>query len=90
VEIESSPGESQPAAIAVGEIGKCEPSDAISQQQPEGVGDKGGRPVPTHESAAEPIREAKEGEEARDAEASNRDRLVDIGRGNQQAGRRGQ
>jgi hypothetical protein len=45
--------------------------------------------VPTHENAAEQIREAKEGKRARSAEASNRDRMVDIGQGNQQAGRNG-
>jgi hypothetical protein len=54
-----------------------------------GDGGRGGKPVPTHESTAEQVREAKERAEARDAEASNRDRMVDIGRGNQQTGRQG-
>jgi hypothetical protein len=90
VEIESSPGASQPAAITMEKIGKYKLSDAIPEPPPDAVGDKGGRPVPTHETAAEQIREAKESEEARSAEASNRDRMVDIGRGNQQAGRQGQ
>jgi hypothetical protein len=36
---------------------------------------------------AEQVREARESAEARNAEASTRDRMVDIGRGNQQAGR---
>ncbi len=36
---------------------------------------------------AEQVREARESEQARNAEASTRDRMVDIGRGNQQAGR---
>jgi hypothetical protein len=36
---------------------------------------------------AEQLREARESAQARNAEASARDRLVDIGRGNQQAGR---
>jgi hypothetical protein len=74
VKIESSSGASQPAAIAMEEIGKYKLSDAIPEPPPDAVGDKGGRPVPTHETAAEP---------------SNRDRMVDIGRGNQQAGRQG-
>ena len=39
---------------------------------------------------AEQTREAKESEKAHSAEASNRERMVDIGRGNQQAGRQGQ
>ena len=72
------------------EIGKHRLSDAIPYQPPAAGTDKGGRPVPTHETAAEQTREAKECEEARSAGASNRERMVDIGRGNQQAGRQGQ
>jgi hypothetical protein len=53
-------------------------------------GDEGDRPVPTHETAAEQTREAKESEEAFSVGASNRERMVDIGRGNKQAGRQGQ
>jgi hypothetical protein len=37
--------------------------------------------------AAEQVREANENNQATNAEASIRDRMVDIGRGNQQAGR---
>jgi hypothetical protein len=37
--------------------------------------------------AAEQLREARESAQARNAEASTRDRMVEIGRGNQQAGR---
>jgi hypothetical protein len=72
------------------EIGKLRLSDAIRHQTSEVAGDKGRRSVPTHETAAEQTREAKESEEARSAGASNRERMVDIGRGNQQAGRQGQ
>ncbi len=36
---------------------------------------------------AEQVREARESAQAKNAEASTRDRMVDIGRGNQQAGR---
>jgi hypothetical protein len=36
---------------------------------------------------AEQLREARESSQAKNAEASTRDRMVDIGRGNQQAGR---
>lgn len=36
---------------------------------------------------AEQVREARESAQARNAEASTRDRMVDIGRGTQQAGR---
>jgi HSP20 family protein len=45
----------------------------------------GGKPEPTHDRAAELARERHEAETARNAQASNRDRMVDIGRGNQQA-----
>ena len=37
--------------------------------------------------AAEQVREARESNQAKNAEGSIRDRMVDIGRGNQQAGR---
>jgi hypothetical protein len=69
------------------EIGKHKLTDALPKGEPI---DEGGKPVPTHETAAEQVREASESQEARDAEASNRERMVDIGRGNQQAGRQGQ
>jgi hypothetical protein len=36
---------------------------------------------------AEQVREARQSAQAKNAEASMRDRMVDIGRGNQQAGR---
>jgi hypothetical protein len=38
---------------------------------------------------AEQLREARESAQAKNAEGSIRDRMVDIGRGNQQAGRQG-
>lgn len=72
------------------EMGKHKLSDALSPQQHAADEDKGGKPVPTHETAAEQAREQRESENARDAEASNRERMVNIGRGNQQAGRQGQ
>lgn len=50
----------------------------------------GGKPEPTHDVAAEQMREAHEAATARGAVASSRERMVDIGRGNQQAGRQGQ
>jgi hypothetical protein len=49
-----------------------------------------GQPRPTHATNAANVREAKESQDARNAEASSRDRMVEIGRGNQQAGRQGQ
>ena len=50
----------------------------------------GGKPEPTRYTAAEQALEAHEAETARNAVASNRERMVDIGRGDQQAGRQGQ
>jgi hypothetical protein len=48
-----------------------------------------GKPKPAPDVSAEQAREAQEAEAARNAEASIRDRMVDIGRGGQQAGRQG-
>jgi hypothetical protein len=55
-----------------------------------GKGKSAGRPGESSASgglAAEQLREARESKQAKNAEASTRDRMVDIGRGNQQAGR---
>ena len=46
-----------------------------------------GKASATSGLAAEQIREARENAQAKNAEGSVRDRMVDIGRGNQQAGR---
>lgn len=51
---------------------------------------KGGKPEPAHDLTAEQTREAQEAETARNAAVSSRERMVDIGRGNQQAGRQSQ
>ena len=48
--------------------GKYKLSDAIPQPQPAPGIDKGGKPVPTHETAAEQIREAEERAKAKNAE----------------------
>jgi hypothetical protein len=69
-------------------IGKARLSDAIPKPQP-AAGRKGGKPAPTHDATAEATREANESAQARNAEASIRARMVQIGRGNQQAGRQG-
>ena len=72
------------------EIGKHKLTEAIHPTATEAGDDKGGKPVPNHETTAEQTREAAESKEAGNAQDSNRDRMVDIGRGNQQAGRQGQ
>ena len=46
-----------------------------------------GKTEGTHEQSAEQLREARESARAKDAEASIRGHMVEIGRGNQQAGR---
>jgi hypothetical protein len=50
---------------------------------------KKGKSSATRGLTAEQVREARESTQAKNAEASTRDRMVDIGRGNQQAGRQG-
>ena len=67
-------------------FGRPKLSDA-TPKPPQTGKKKKGKPVPTHEVAAEQVREATESARAHQAEASIRDRMVDIGRGNQQAGR---
>lgn len=51
--------------------------------------ERGGKPHSTHALVAEQAREAMESSKAREALPENRERMVDIGRGNQQAGRQG-
>lgn len=48
---------------------------------------KGGASEPSHDVVAEQAREREESRKADSAQASNRDRMVEIGRGNKQAGR---
>jgi hypothetical protein len=71
-------------------IGKFKLSDALAQFIRKGAGKLRRKPVETLATTAEQTRELKEGEDARNAEASIRARMVEIGRGNQQAGRQGQ
>ncbi len=69
-------------------IGKFKLSDAVPQPRADSgkSGKKKRMPLKTD---AEQVREAGESEQAKNALASGRDRMVDIGRGNQQAGRQG-
>jgi hypothetical protein len=69
-------------------VGRPKLSDAIPKLPHTGKKKKG-KPAPTHKVAATQVREAAESAGARQAEASTRTRMVDIGRGNQQAGRQG-
>jgi len=69
-------------------IGTYKLSDAMPKP-PRSRGKRGGKPGMPHEVVAEQIRESQEMHEARNNEASIRDRMVDIGRGNLQAGRQG-
>jgi hypothetical protein len=72
------------------EIGKHKLSDAVPHPKIEADEHTSGKPVPTHATAAEQVREEAESKEAHNAEASIREHMVNIGRGNQQAGRQGQ
>ena len=57
------------------------------QPKPADTVKRSGEVEPSHEVVAEQVREREESRKARGAEASNRDHMVEIGRGNQQAGR---
>ncbi len=72
------------------DIGRYKLSDAIPAPKAKAHEHQGGKPLPTHETAAEQAREAGETAQAHEAEASIRERMVAIGRGNQQAGRQEQ
>jgi hypothetical protein len=78
-------------ATIVAGIRKSRLTDALRWPWREADSGRGAStPKRQHETSAEQIREAQESGEARGAVASNRERMVDIGRGNQQAGRQGQ
>ena len=84
-------------------VGKFKLTDALPKNMPgelsevpgvkgkpkKGKGKKAatGKTTGTHEQTAEQVREARESSKAKNAEASARGHMVDIGRGNQQAGR---
>ncbi len=68
---------------------KKAPKDKAPKAAPTASAPKTGQPKPTHDLVAEQAREAAESQKARDAEASIRDHMVDIGRGHQQSGRQG-
>jgi hypothetical protein len=65
-------------------------SDAVDAPTATADLEKGGKPLPDSAASAEQMRELHESSDAKDAEASNRERMIAIGRGNQQAGRQGQ
>jgi hypothetical protein len=71
-------------------IGRYRLADALRNPRRRPGGGRGGKPERAHATTAEQLRETAESAGARCAEASNRDRMVDIGRGHQQAGRHGQ
>jgi len=69
-------------------IAKYKLSDALRRPMPSAAKTFGKTPLP-HEIVAEQVREESERRKARNNEASIRDRMVQIGRGNLQAGRQG-
>ena len=76
--------------VIIAGIINCKMTDALRRPHRSPGGDRGGMPRQQHETGAEQTREAQEYGEARGAVESSRNRMVDIGRGNQQAGRQGQ
>jgi hypothetical protein len=71
------------------EIGKYTLSDAIRQLWRKPGGDKRSKPLATHNTVAGQVHEGKESREAGRTAVSSWDRMVEIGRGNSQAGRHG-
>jgi hypothetical protein len=71
-------------------IGKFKLSDALRPPLSESIVPKGDTPKPDNQTTAEQTREANESEKAKGSGGSIRDRMVRIGRGNQQSGRQGQ
>lgn len=65
-------------------------SDAIPHAEFHGPADHSGKPYPNHETVAEMAREAHEVHEAVNDQPTIREKMVEMGRGNQQAGRQGQ
>ncbi len=74
----------------MGGLGKFKLADLLGGMRRKLHGGKAGKPLPTQQSAAENTRAADESEAAANARVSTRERMVNIGRGNQQAGRQGQ
>jgi len=87
------PREQQADASGPDESGRPGSLGRFGQGQGKGKGRGKGKTAgePGKASAAgmeaEQLREARESAQAKNSEASTRDRMVDIGRGNQQAGR---
>jgi hypothetical protein len=82
-ESEIAPAQYQSESSAPSPTGKAK---SRSKGRTRSAGAKG-KPSTDSALAGEQIREARENNEAKNAEGSIRDRMVDIGRGNQQAGR---
>jgi hypothetical protein len=77
-QFDHSGGESQSSRLGARGEGKAKPKSKKARV---------GKAQASHELAAEQLREARESAKAKNAGASARDHMVDIGRGNQQAGR---
>ena len=71
-------------------IGKGQFKFADLIPRPLPIGGSGGKPQDSDRTVAEQTREIAENQQARDSVPSRRERMVDIGRGGQQAGRHGE
>ena len=100
--IEDAPAAEPRDSISDGEIATIAYGLWLARGRPEGTDREdwfeaerrlreqwGGRSPVMHALAAEEVRKAIESRQAHEALPTNRDRMVDIGRGNQQAGRQG-
>jgi len=74
--------------VTMAGIGRYKLSDAIPRSQAGGR-PAGGSPSDARVTEVEQVRQAQESRKARNAGVSTRERMVDIGRGQQQAGRQG-
>lgn len=70
-------------------IGRFKLTDAIKPTADKLKSKKAGKAKPAYGATAEQTRESSESKSARNADASIRDRMVDIGRGGKQSGRQG-
>jgi len=82
------PQQAEPSPLQDGEVGASPVKRGKGKSKGKGRSKgKAAQPSASHGLAAEQLREARESTQAKNAEAGIRDRMVDIGRGNQQAGR---
>jgi hypothetical protein len=80
-----------PKELIMSDIKKTKLSDSVPHENlGSSEAERHVKTLPGHATSAEQSREAQESKTAAEHQESTRDRMVDIGRGNQQSGRQGQ